>query len=596
MSIENLFKPSSMFAAAIVCGLFAFIGDTLVGQQTNGVIQLQPQTGAPLNSGVSKTVSRIQRQGFVPQAIQGIPEVSAEPIAPASPPPVPKAAKQVVSQLQSQPLKKLPPAVTQSTTVPSTSKDYSSIVNNNDSSIRTTIESPKFVNLNKQAVIKVNLENTGKTDVGQVEFLVALPKFAKLVSATPQPTMVEGQMLQFNLKTFNAKEKRQILLNVVPTERTQIDIATSIRTENQQNVLVAVREPKLQALINGPSQTNLGEQVTHEVVITNVGDGIATQVNVQPMFPRNLVQTKAPDSNVIPKIAPGKSAKIIYYSQAIAPGPAEILAAVSSDDGVESSTANLAMTIFEPTLQVSAIGPKVNFVDRNGIYTINIENKGKVPVTDILVSLNVPEGLKITTISREANVDAEKSILRWKFDEISAGSVEQIQMMATSEKEGDLVCNISVDSHETAEKQIKLATRVTTRANMSVALKNNSGPVQVGGKAIFAVELKNDGSRQAVDVNVKVELPASLRLVPDDSQKVSISGNTVTFIEPQIGPGRNVSFQFSAIGVEAGEHVVRTETQIEGSARRVIAEDTIFVYDIDEARVSESLKPTVIQR
>ena len=108
--------------------------------------------------------------------------------------------------------------------------------------------------------------------------------------------------------------------------------------------------------------------------------------------------------------------------------------------------------------------------------------------------------------------------------------------------------------------------------------------------------LANDGSRQAVDVNVKVELPASLRLVPNDSQKFSISGNTITFIEPQVGPGRNVSFKFAAVGIEAGEHVVRTETQIEGSERRVIAEDTIFVYDIDEARVSESLKPTIIQR
>jgi len=408
--------------------------------------------------------------------------------------------------------------------------------------------------------------------------------------------MVEGQMLQFNLKTFNANEKRQILLNVVPTKRTQIDIATSVRTENQQNVLVAVREPELQALINGPSQTNLGEKVVHEVVITNVGDGVATQVNVRPIFPNNLVQTKSPASNLIPSIAPGKSAKIVYHSQAVAAGAAEIQAAVSSDDGVEPRTANLAMTVFEPTLQVSAIGPKVNFVDRNGIYTINVENKGKVPVTDIIVSLNVPKGLKITTISREANVDAEKGVLRWKFAKVAAGSIEQIQMMATAETEGDLVCNISVDSHETAKKQINLATRVTTRANMSVALKNNSGPVQVGGKAIFAVELANDGSRQAMDVNVKVELPASLRLVPNDSQKFSISGNTITFIEPQVGPGQNASFEFAAVGVEAGEHVVRTETQIEGSERRVIAEDTVFVYDIDEARVSESLKPSFIQR
>ena len=590
MPVNTLFKPSRMIAAAIVCGLITFDSSALLAQQPNPVIQLQPQVGATLNNAANQTVSRIQRQGFVPQNIQGFPQVSAEPIAPVSP--VRQAPKRVVSQLKPQPAKNLPPAVVAN----KAAKDSLAIVNNNDSAIRTTIESPKFVNLNKPAEIKVNLVNTGKTNVGQVEFLVALPKSAKLISATPKPTMVEGQMLQFNLKTFNANEKRQILLNVVPTVRAQIDIATSVRTENQQNVLVAVREPQLQALINGPSQTNLGEQVIHEVVITNVGDGIATQVNVQPIFPRNLVQTKSPESNLIATIAPGKSAKIVYHSQAIAPGPAEIQAAVSSDDGVEARVANLAMTIFEPTLQISAIGPKINFVDRNGIYTINVENKGKVPVTDILVSLNVPEGLKITTISREANVDAEKGILRWRFKEIPAGSVEQIQMMATSKKEGDLVCSISVDSHETAEKQIKLATRVTTRANMSVALKNNSGPVQVGGKAIFAVELANDGSRQAMDINVKVELPASLRLVPNDSQKFSISGNTITFVEPQIAPGKNASFEFAAIGIEAGEHVVRTETQIEGSERRVIAEDTIFVYDIDEARVSESLKPTVIQR
>lgn len=593
MPIKNAIKTAGIFAAVIVYGLVTFSSNAIAVQSSNRVIQLQPQTGATLNKAASQTASRIKREGFVPQSIQGLPQVSAEPIVttPAAP-----APKKVVAKPSAKPVQKLPPRPVVTKPAKGMSSGSKAIVNNNDSAIRTTIESPKYVNLNKPAVVKVDLENTGKTAVGQVEFLVALPKFAKLVSASPQPTQVDGQLVQFNLKTLNASEKRQILLNVVPTQRTQIDIATSVRTENQQKVLVAVREPQLQALINGPSQTNLGEKVVHEVVITNTGDGVATQVTVQPVFPGNLVQTKQPKSNVIPEIAPGKTAKILYHSQAIAPGAAQIQAAVSSDDGVTPQTANLAMTIFEPTLQVSAIGPKVNFVDRNGIYTINVENKGKVPVTDILVSLNVPEGLKITTINREANVDAAKGILRWKFDEVAAGSVEQIQLIALAEKAGDLVCDITVDSHETAEKQIMLATRITTRANLSVALKNNSGPVQVGGKAAFVVELANDGSRQAVDVKVKVELPPSLQAVATDSQKIAISGNTVSFIEPQIGPGRTVSFEFSALGVEAGEHVVRTETKIEGSERRVIAEDTVFVYDIDEARVSESLKPAVIQR
>ena len=587
MSIRNTFKPTSTFVVAL-CGLLALSTNAIGGQQSNPVIQLQPQTGATVNKAASETMSRIRRKGFVPQAIQGLPKISAEPIAPITPP------TPTTKQPAAQPTKKTPTSPTvDNSTAKAPRQTQSAIVSSQDSIIRTTIESPKFVNLNKPAVVKVGLENTGKTPVGQVEFLVALPEFTKLVSASPEPTAVNGQMLQFNLKTFSPAEKQQIQLNVIPTQRSAINIATSVRTENQQNVSVAVREPQLQAIIKGPSQTNLGEQVTHEVVVTNTGDGVATQVKIQPTFPENLVQTKQADSNLIPSIQPGKSVTVVYHSQAITPGAAEIRTAVSSDDGTEPKTAHLAMTVFEPTLQVAAIGPKVNFVDRNGIYTINLENSGKVPVTDILVALQVPEGLKITTISREANVDAEKGILRWKFAEIKAGSTEQIQMMALAEKEGDLTCNISVDSHETSEKQIYLSTKVTTRANLNVALKNNSGPVQVGGKATFSVELENDGSRKAVDVNVKIELPPSLQAVASDSQKVSITGNTISFVEPQVGPGRKVSFQFSAVGLEAGEHVVRTETLIEGSQRRVIAEDSVFVYDVAEARVSESLTPTV---
>ena len=376
MPIKNTIKTASVFATAIVCGIVSFNSDALAGQQS-GVIQLQPQTGATIQKAAAQTVSRVRRQSFVPSA-QALPQVSAEPIAPPSVPRVSAPAIKPVAAKQAPPRKAQPRQATKISTAKTSHTNTSAIVNNDDSSIRTTVESPKFVNINKPALVKVKLENTGKTPVGQVEFLVALPESTKLASATPEPTMAEGRLLQFNLKALNANETRQIILNVVPTERTQIDIVTSVRTETQQNVLVAVREPQLEASINGPSQTNLGENVTHEIVITNTGDGVATQVNVQPQFPANLVQTKQSQSNLIPKIEPGKSAKLVYHSQAITPGPVEIKAAVSSDDGVEPRSANLAMTIFEPPLEVSAIGPKVNFVDRNGIYTINLENKGKV--------------------------------------------------------------------------------------------------------------------------------------------------------------------------------------------------------------------------
>ena len=197
MPIKNNFKPASVFAV-VLCGLATLSATAIGAPQSNGVILLQPQTGTKLNQVSPETVSRVKRQGFVPQSIQGSPKVSAEPIASV---PFAPATKQIVDQPNAQLMGNRPvsPAVENSPST-TTLKNNSAVINNQDSIVRTTIESPKFVNLNKPAIVKINLENTGRTPVGQVEFLVALPKAAKLVLASPEPTMVDGQMLQFNLR------------------------------------------------------------------------------------------------------------------------------------------------------------------------------------------------------------------------------------------------------------------------------------------------------------------------------------------------------------------------------------------------------------
>ncbi len=568
----------------------AFVGDK---QPVNRVIRLQPQTGATIQKTEPAKVSRVARNDFptatapsvgyekirVPKVLLGNEAVNATPPAPAN---LPNATAKNNGNVPAAPSRR-------------EATDVKPMVSKLDSAIRTTIQSPPFVNVNKEATVTAELTNTGKTGVGQVEFVVALPSHVKLISASPQPAAVDGQLVRFNLRGMNANEKQTVRMNVVPSQRAPIDIATSVRTESQQKILVAVRQPQLQAIINGPAQANIGDKIVHELVVTNVGDGVATNVDVQTLLPPNLAQLKTPKARIA-EIAPGKVAKIAYHSQAIAAGPVQLKTSIQSDDGAAPKLANMNMVVYEPTLQISAVGPKVNFVNRNGIYTINLANQGKVDVTDVQVALTVPRSMKVTTISREANVDAEKGVLSWRFDRITKGSSEQIQLMAIASEEGEQISMITVGSRETSEKQIRLTTRVTTRANVSVAIKNASGPVQVGGKALFAVELANTGSRQAIDVNVTVELPDSLRAVESDSQKLTQVGNKITFTEPQIGPGRKVAFQFAAVGVTSGEHVVRTVTQIEGSERRVVAEDSVFVYDVSEARVSESLKPDVPRR
>ena len=49
-------------------------------------------------------------------------------------------------------------------------------------------------------------------------------------------------------------------------------------------------------------------------------------------------------------------------------------------------------------------------------------------------------------------------------------------------------------------------------------------------------------------------------------------------------------------GVVKGEHVVRSILQTAGSERKIIVEGSVYVYEINESRVSESLSPVIPRR
>ena len=456
--------------------------------------------------------------------------------------------------------------------------------------VATEIRAPRFVNVDQNARVQISLRNMGEEDVNNVRLVTILPPYVKFVSSNPQPTQIDGQQHVFVVSKINASKMQQVVMNVVPTQKLPLDISTQMVVENRQSMVVGVQQPQLSINIDGPSQTTTGKTVSHRATITNVGDGVATDIQVETMLPSTLQQAKSV-SGVIPEIQPGESVKVQLDSRALTAG-AGALQVVAKSATTKTEQATMDVVVFQPELRLSAAGPKINFVERDGIYSINVENTGEVDVTNVEVSLMVPDGMKVTTISRQADVDEITGGLVWHFDRLAAKTNEQIQMKATALKEGQQVCNIRIKSDETMDKEFLLATQVSTRADLSVRIKNQTGPVQVGATAEFIVEVENHGSRQASGINVKVALPDSL-IPAKDSKNVSQFGNALTFEQAMIGAGEKVAFKFTAVGVSQGDHVVRSTLNIANSERSVISEDSIYVYAVDQARISESLTPAV---
>lgn len=456
--------------------------------------------------------------------------------------------------------------------------------------IQTKFQTPKYVNVNHPAQMNIALKNAGKTSVSNVTLVATLPEHVKLTNSSPKPTSNEGQTYRFSIPQIGGQSTRQVEMTLVPTKKQAIDVVTVVQVESSSRTTVAVRQPNISLSLSGPTQANIGQKVVHELVVSNIGDGVANDVRLDTALPSHLKLVKQSSGPYIRSIAPGQIATITFESIAQTAGSTQLKAAAEAV-GCEPKNTDLAFSVYQPELQVTASGPKLNFVERDGIYTINVENTGVVDVTDTQISLRVPQGMKVNTISRQASVDSDEGVLTWKFDRIASKSAEQIQLKATALKEGSQSCGILVSSNETQDKEISLLTQVITRADLSVQISNLTGPVQVGGKAEFLVTVENKGSRRASDIGVEIALPESLMPVKDGD--VVQNTSSIQFEEPLVAPGQKVTFKFAAVGVANGEHVVRSVLQADGSERKVIAEDTIYIYDVDQTRVSESISPAI---
>ena len=459
--------------------------------------------------------------------------------------------------------------------------------------VSTEIRSPGTVNVNQSAAVQIKLKNLSSETVENVKLIAEISEHAKFISANPSPSKVEGRTYEFIIPRIGNEQSQEVVLNLVPTKKTPLKIGTQVVLENIQQTIVGVKQPELSLAIVGPQQITAGKSQKHQLEITNVGDAVATGVQIEMNYPAYLRPTKANKPSIISSIKPGASVKVSLESIALAPGNGKLEVSATSNNAKQQKT-TFEIGVFEPELHLSAAGPKINFLQRGGIYTIDVENTGEVDITNLSVMVSIPVGLKVTTISRPARIEADQSVLTWNFDKLPPNSMEQIQLKAIASQEGQQICNILVISDDTVKKEFRLATQVITRADLNVGIKNQSGPVQVGSKAEFLVEVENNGSRAANDVKVNVVLPSSL-VVAKDTPNYNQSNNSITFTDPTIAPGQKKIFRFSAVGEAQGDHIVRSTLQTSGSVKKLISEKSIYVYDSDETRVSEALNPVLVR-
>ena len=473
----------------------------------------------------------------------------------------------------------------------STSTTISAPISRNESAplVTTNISAPEFINVNETATVRIEIKNAGNSTVENVKLMAMLP--ADISVDSRQGTFVDGKCT-FEVESLRPGQKRQLTMDVKTNVKRSLDIQTELMVSSKSSVSVGVRQPQLTVSIEGPKQTNIGQKATHIITVTNVGDGVAKDVNLVADIPQSMRIIEKSGFERPETLRPGEKAQAKIVSLPREAGGIE-MAFAAEGVSVKADAAKAGLRVMQPELRVAAIGPDMNFVERDGIYTITVDNPGEVDINNVKVQFVIPDGFKVTTISRQAKMDQDSRTLSWEFDRIKAQAEQSIQLKAIATTNGDKFCRIRVASDETNEKEVSLKTMIATRAELSIQMKNIGGPVQVGNEATFVVMVENRGSSLANDLEIEVQLPAGMRPASPKDGVVDHDTNSILFADSALAAGKSREFRFSAVGIAKGEHIVRSSLETVDTKQRIIVENSVFVYEPAQARVSESMQSTV---
>ncbi len=458
--------------------------------------------------------------------------------------------------------------------------------------VQTQIIAPRFINVNQTAQLQLQVENVGNVDISDVKLTAILPQHARFVSSTPQPTQTNGNEYEFVVTNLAAHKRQFIRLDVIPTTKMPLDISTSVQIVSTQHVAVKVQQPILDVQVDGPSLVQTGQTFKNIIRVKNVGDGYAEKILLHPSRPEAIVESTPPQRVYLEKLGPGQEVHFEVFSFARDIGNVEMGFEVTAE-GAESRSINKTIDIQQPELQVLAVGPNKNFINHDGIYTIQLENTSQVNINDVRVELFIPEGLHINTISRQASVDQKKGMLVWTFNQFADSQRELIQFRASAVEEGNQVCRIVVHTKEMPAKEFKLTTEVASRADVNISLSDAGGPVGIGNKMEFIVELKNQGGRDSNQAQVIVDLPPGLTPEGQQGYLINDSQNQILFQNIMIPANHTVTLRFTCVAVAQGDHIVRGTLQLEGSTQGISAEDSVFVFESAETKVSDALTPVI---
>src|SRR6056297_768921 len=412
--------------------------------------------------------------------------------------------------------------------------------------LRVIAEGPSQIMIRQTTKYEIRVENRGAVAAPGVLVRTAIPGWIGIRGKTVSRgniTMDEEQnkrQLLWEIDSLPAGAVERLTLQVEAEKSGSFGVAVDWTLLPQENkLLVNVREPKLQLLIEGPDQVVYGESETYKVRVLNPGDGIAPNV-VFTLSPNSAT----PQSQQIGSIPAGKEAQFEVELTAQDLGDLRIHGLAAGDLELRSE-ANKVIRVAAAKLEAVLSGPDLKYQNADATYHLELQNLGTATSKDVVATLKLPTGVQYIGGMQGASLTGNQ--LRWKIDALSPKATREYEFTCKMTSTGQQLFGFEAKGSAAGQANVSLATAVEAIADLALSINDPTAPAPVGSEVTYDIIIRNRGSKAALDVRAIAQFSHGIEPTRIIGQTGDVLTGQVLF-DPidQIEPGQEIRLQVIA--------------------------------------------------
>jgi len=424
---------------------------------------------------------------------------------------------------------------------------------------------------------KINV--MAKKNITNVQVTEQVSDAFAFISSTPTASQQDG-LYVWNLGTIKEGSSKAIQITVEPNTRGINKVCSTFTADPILCLPLSAGMPELTIAKTGPGAAELGETVTWDVTVTNVGDVTAPQVVLTDTLPEGFTAV-GPTEFQLGDMAPGQS-KTVQVSATTGDTGNFTNTAATQYSGSEPITDDAPIQIVQSKVAIEKTGPEESYAFVNERFEIKVNNIGQTRLDNLVVTDRLPPNTQVSNAgggTYTAGADGTGGTITWNLGSLDAGQTRTVSFVMTSTlparttNVADVVTGRGLRASDTAETLWKAVPGIRT------SIYDDNDPIRVGETTTYYIDLKNQSRLEVIQAELDLSFSGEVKpIAVIEGGQGTINGQNVNFANLRLEPGQEVRIRISAEGAKSGAATVQMSTSTNFRTEPIRDEESTTVY------------------